>query len=198
MPIWIPRSPRDFRKKQKDEGPQILSNLRATSGAGPISRILYGVAAVDSHSSRPAIAGGLKRPTRKLGAPSRHAQRLPLVPSLFGLAPCGVCLASCITARAVRSYRTFSPLPRAFAWGGMFSVALSVERLSRRPATRNARRGTPRKRPPGRYPAHCSAEFGLSSLFPRSLRKPQRSRTRRRPSGLAPTTYIIRSISPLR
>jgi len=32
--------------------------------------------------------------------------------SLFGLAPCGVCLARDITAAAVRSYRTFSPLPR--------------------------------------------------------------------------------------
>jgi len=33
-------------------------------------------------------------------------------PSLFGLAPCGVCPARRITATAVRSYRTFSPLPR--------------------------------------------------------------------------------------
>jgi len=47
-------------------------------------------------------------------------------PSLFGLAPCGVCRASCITARAVRSYRTFSPLPWPESQGGMFSVALSV------------------------------------------------------------------------
>jgi hypothetical protein len=34
-------------------------------------------------------------------------------PSLFGLAPCGVCPARGITVAAVRSYRTFSPLPRA-------------------------------------------------------------------------------------
>ena len=33
--------------------------------------------------------------------------------SLFGLAPCGVCPARDIAAAAVRSYRTFSPLPRA-------------------------------------------------------------------------------------
>src|SRR5215469_5392690 len=33
-------------------------------------------------------------------------------PSLFGLAPCGVCPARVIAAAAVRSYRTFSPLPR--------------------------------------------------------------------------------------
>ena len=31
--------------------------------------------------------------------------------SLFGLAPCGVCRASDVTTRAVRSYRTISPLP---------------------------------------------------------------------------------------
>ena len=33
------------------------------------------------------------------------------LPSLFGLAPCGVYPASVVTAGAVRSYRTFSPLP---------------------------------------------------------------------------------------
>ena len=64
--------------------------------------------------------------------------------SLFGLAPCGVYPASDVTAGAVRSYRTFSPLPglavQAIALragppersenriqvGGMFSVALAV------------------------------------------------------------------------
>src|SRR5579864_6134864 len=39
----------------------------------PISRILYGVAAADGHSSRPSITERLKRPTRRFGAPSRHA-----------------------------------------------------------------------------------------------------------------------------
>ncbi len=48
-------------------------------------------------------------------------------PFLFGLAPCGVCPARRITAAAVRSYRTFSPLPHPERRGGMFSVALSVE-----------------------------------------------------------------------
>ena len=37
---------------------------------------------------------------------------LAALPSLFGLAPCGVYPASGVTAGAVRSYRTFSPLPR--------------------------------------------------------------------------------------
>ena len=34
------------------------------------------------------------------------------MPPLFGLAPSGVCLATPVTRGAVRSYRTFSPLPR--------------------------------------------------------------------------------------
>ena len=43
--------------------------------------------------------------------PRRHF-RASLAPSLFGLAPGGVCPAAGVTANAVRSYRTFSPLPR--------------------------------------------------------------------------------------
>ena len=46
---------------------------------------------------------------------------------LFGLAPHGVCPASGIAAAAVRSYRTFSPLPASCPAGGIFSVALSVK-----------------------------------------------------------------------
>src|SRR6266853_715484 len=50
---------------------------------------------------------------------------------LFGLAPHGVCPASRITAAAVRSYRTFSPLPDFVIFmtrpGGIFSVVLSVK-----------------------------------------------------------------------
>ena len=54
--------------------------------------------------------------------------------SLFGLAPGGVCPAVSVTTNAVRSYRTFSPLPARHpkvSAGGIFSVALSVD--SRRP-----------------------------------------------------------------
>jgi hypothetical protein len=50
-------------------------------------------------------------------------------PSLFGLAPCGVYPASGVAAGAVRSYRTFSPLPSPLPKnqrGGIFSVALAV------------------------------------------------------------------------
>ena len=51
------------------------------------------------------------------------------VPSLFGLAPGGVCRAACVATGAVRSYRTLSPLPRQYATrrGGLLSVALSLK-----------------------------------------------------------------------
>jgi len=45
---------------------------------------------------------------------------------LFGLAPGGVYHASPVTRTAVSSYLAFSPLPRGFPRGGMFSVALSL------------------------------------------------------------------------
>ena len=99
--------------------------------AGPVSRILSaGLLRQDGHSSGPNITARLKRPTRRLWrAEPARASGEPETPSLFGLAPCGVCPARRITATAVRSYRTFSPLPRRCRQGGMFSVALSVNRV---------------------------------------------------------------------
>jgi len=44
--------------------------------------------------------------TRLAAAVARSAR-----PPLFDLAPGGVCPATSVTRRAVRSYRTFSPLP---------------------------------------------------------------------------------------
>jgi hypothetical protein len=85
--------------------------------AGPVSRILSaGLLPQDGHSSGPRITAQLKRPTRRLwrAEPARASRSLRSepAPSLFGLAPCGVCPARPITGAAVRSYRTFSPLPR--------------------------------------------------------------------------------------
>src|SRR5271166_1315342 len=77
------------------------------------------------HSSRPYIAARLQRPTRKLWRtePARSRRSFRSThhcaepkerrdPPLFGLAPCGVFPATAIAGGAVRSYRTFSPLPR--------------------------------------------------------------------------------------
>jgi hypothetical protein len=61
----------------------------------------------------------LLRPRARFEQNGSHRPLTPCIaiPPLFGLAPCGVCPAPCITARAVRSYRTFSPLPQASTRG---------------------------------------------------------------------------------
>ena len=156
--------------------------------AGPVSRILSATRMLrDGHSSGPRITARLKRPTRRLwrAEPARipsPPEGSPENPSLFGLAPCGVCPARDITAAAVRSYRTFSPLPRpakaeavCFLWH--FPSNDEV------PTLRKEHEGWATQHPPGRYPAHCSAEFGLSS-------RPVRRRGER-PSGPAAYKIII-------
>jgi hypothetical protein len=68
----------------------------------------------DGHSSGTPVARRLKQPTRTAGSGpiQKQVRTHRLAPSLFGLAPGGVCPAAGVTASAVRSYRTFSPLPR--------------------------------------------------------------------------------------
>ena len=75
---------------------------------------------VDSHSSGLHVTVRLKQPTRKRRGPRPRRTAA----FLFGLAPGGVYPATPVTRRAVRSYRTISPLP--VCTGGIFSVALSV------------------------------------------------------------------------
>jgi len=86
--------------------------------------------------------------------------------TLFGLAPCGVLPATDVTAGAVRSYRTFSPLPA-------FALRAPLDKPLARPASPTRRRSEDWRyifcatfrqvSLPGRYPAHCPVEFGLSS-----------------------------------
>jgi hypothetical protein len=119
----------------------------------------------DDHSSSSAITGGVKRPTRRLrtGRPDDV--------SLFGLAPCGVLPATRVTTGAVRSYRTFSPLP-SYARRCLSACRRATEGKPRRPAHRSAKREGGRYifcatvlqvALTGDYPAHCPLEFGLSS-----------------------------------
>ena len=139
-----------------------------------------GPVAGDDHSSSPGIADGIKRPTRKLrtGRPlirlRPHTRTSANSVSLFGLAPCGVLPAICLTADAVRSYRTFSPLPRHSAResataGGIFSVPLVLQVTLT-----------------GRYPAHCPSEFGLSSHLRALRRSGGRSSGRLRQLSIVP------------
>jgi hypothetical protein len=124
-----------------------------------------------------------------------------LIPSLFGLAPCGVCHAPCITARAVRSYRTFSPLPQAPNISGLaglrllcFCVWLKADRLA--PFTYLRRYilcGTFRQmglNPPSRTlsgtPLSGVRTFLSSSRAARETRRPQ---LEQRPSDPTSTPY---------
>ena len=61
------------------------------------------------HSSWAHVAMRLTQPTRTAGR--KQPRGLPLVPSLFGLAPGGVYRAAPVASRAVGSYPTLSPLP---------------------------------------------------------------------------------------
>src|SRR5271165_3365579 len=132
--------------------------LRDHSAKKPVSRILScAVIPLGAASPRTLISdlpGGFGKSSNRLSriGPIRRAAGFfgPARPSLFGLAPCGVYPACGLTAAAVRSYRTFSPLPQRDwpsrrTWdhsgsptcrerrgrgsrGGIFSVALAVFR----------------------------------------------------------------------
>jgi hypothetical protein len=79
----------------------------------PISRVL----------SRTIINLGCLSPNTSSSLPKPSAGHT--IEFLFGLAPSGVYRAASVASCAVRSYRTFSPLPQKIE-GGSFSVALSV------------------------------------------------------------------------
>ena len=86
----------------------------------------------DGHSSGTMLAHGLEQPTRTASLTSPcgviAVRELTALPPLFGFAPGGVCHAVSVAGYAVRSYRTFSPLPpdAEAKEGGSFSVALSL------------------------------------------------------------------------
>jgi|GEM_PF-3091733 len=107
---------------------------------------------VSSHSSGPCVAARFKRPTRERrgqrhGPPIRSCSR-------WGL-PCHAALAP----RAVRSYRTVSPLPRVSCdTVRRFVLCCTFRRLA----------------PPRRYLAPCPVEPGLSSARRSVTRLPGR------------------------
>ena len=127
------------------------------------------------------------------------------IPSLFGLAPCGVCHASRITARPVRSYRTFSPLPQLQLKGSAtacacFALAPGSSRTALTVRSPGRRRyilcGTFRKvalTPPSRTLSGtllCGVRTFLS--LDRAARETRRSQPRQRPSGSTSAIHIIR------
>ena len=105
------------------------------------------------HSSRPTVARRLEHPTRslRLDEPKPATRWTGRPELLLGLAGGGVCPATAVASRAVRSYRTISPLP--------------AEPKARR--RRYLFCGTiPRLTPGWRYQPPYPAQFGLSSRAP--------------------------------
>ena len=81
----------------------------------PVSRVLFRFPG-DGYSSSAAVAGRVEQPTRT-SAQDRACRARRRV-SLHGLAPDGVYHARPVAGPAVRSYRTFSPLPPVPLPGG--------------------------------------------------------------------------------
>ena len=119
----------------------------------------------------PHKPSSVRRPGRRAGSsvwdpdhsgpraayPGLERGRRPQSP-LFGLAPDGVCRATPVASGPVRSYRTLSPLPVPRCRGHRrFALCCTFRHLA----------------VPGRYPASCPVELGLSSA----------RRVRRTPGG---------------
>src|SRR5437879_3232535 len=120
----------------------------------------------------------LKRPTRTLSRAGPVVLGRTRGPSLFGLAPCGVCPARHITAAAVRSYRTFSPLPGTRSKAGLrrYVFCGTFRRVDLNPPSRTLsgtllcgvrtflpRRWTQRERPSGPAANTSLYSMGLQS-----------------------------------
>jgi hypothetical protein len=132
-------------------------------------------------------------------------RRRSAAPSLFGLAPCGVCPARTIAGAAVRSYRTFSPLPRrschplhqhrVTGTAGRYVFCGTFRQRPFQPPHRGlkTRSGVPgkRRRPDViRHTALWSSDFPPPN--PRSLSQAQRSRGRSdRPARLSTNLIIV-------
>ena len=111
----------------------ISLSQRQRKRSRPVSRVL----------SWTVVHLGCTSPHTSSDLPGNHAGRMNV--PLFGLAPGGVCPAAPVTSRAVRSYRTISPLPvpkhRRYLFCGTFHGLA----------------------PSRRYLAPCPVEPGLSS-----------------------------------
>ena len=122
------------------------SSLRKVPPQRTISRILFlGLTAKDdNHSSRPGIAGGLERPTRRLRTGS------PQAPPYLALLRAGFCLPSVLPRARCALTAPFHPYLSLAPFGvraRRYIFCATILRVA----------------PTGRYPAHCPVEFGLSS-----------------------------------
>ena len=121
-----------------------------------VSRILFLVLRRDDdHSSSPVITDGIKQPTRKLWTGR------PVTLPYLALLRAGFCLPSVLPRTRCALTAPFHPYPTAASK----DAAFKCRRISqtRRPGGIFSVPLVLRVTPTGRYPAHCPAEFGLSS-----------------------------------
>jgi len=148
-----------------------------------VSRILFAAAALrprrrNDHSSRPVIADGLEQPTR------RHRTGRPVAPPYLALLRAGFCLPSASRQTRCALTAPFHPYPpplsarSAESEGGRYVFCATVLRVA----------------PTGSYPAHCPAEFGLSSPLLLSAFRP-RAPARRSSVPLWRNDPIITSVN---
>ena len=138
-PAPIPVNPAVLTSGWKKRSARYVHGI---GGSRPISRVL----------SRTVIHLDAASPQVSSNLPGSHAGRT--FAPLFGLAPGGVCPATPVTSRAVRSCRTISPLP-----------ALPDHRQGRRYIFCGTFHGLA---PSRCYLAPCPVEPGLSSLLAQS------------------------------
>jgi uncharacterized protein YuzE len=118
---WIRFSPEAVAESEEGSERVVLDydrlgrivGMEVLGASRPVSRVLYGPGPArgperGGHSSGTDVAVRLARPTRMAGA--ERSRGFPL-PSLFGLAPGGVCRAAPVARGAVGSCPTLSPLP---------------------------------------------------------------------------------------
>jgi hypothetical protein len=100
----------------------VTKHLRTSVTAGPVSRILS-VLRRDGHSSGPRITAGLKRPTRRFGAPSRHAceAEASTVPPYLVLLRVGFALPTALLRLRCALTAPFHPYPGVAA-GAVYSL----------------------------------------------------------------------------
>ena len=118
----------------------------------------YGELRRNDHSSSPAIAGGIERPTRRLGRavrpPPARCRAWQWAPPYLVLLRAGFCLPPVLPPARCALTAPFHPYPSTRvrlapdARSGRYVFCATVLQVTLT----------------GRYPAHCPAEFGLSSL----------------------------------
>ncbi len=153
--VKLTDKPRSFEHSVVDSHSSCLDESKNPAEAGFYKRVKLTDkpgSVVDSHSSRPAIAHWLKQPTRVQYGPY-------LVNPYLALLRVEFTVPRTVTSRAVRSYRTLSPLPDPTCVG------------HRRFALCCTGRGFPPQALPGTLP------YGARTFLP-SARLPRRGRRR--------------------